>query len=257
MSQLPLTRLKLSLQCIKDGYVSGIGGAEVHGLLFAMLEDIDPNYAAAVHQTPIKPFSIGQLRGQGEVAKGMFYLQRDQAYTFHLNGLNEQCSAAFSCLMEHIRPQHQFRLGTASCRWLKWEVVDEKAYQDLLATPVASRPRIRFISPTCFRSQGKSILFPEPNQLFGSLASRWNKFSPVPVKLEDFADHIMVSRYNLRTVYVLFNRYNQVGFTGQLGFSWQGRVSHEIKQLMSALMAFAGFSGIGYKTAMGMGEVTI
>lgn len=257
MIDLSLIQFKLSMQCIESGYVAGIGGAECHGLFFSMLDKIDPQYATAIHRAPVKPFSIGKLGGRGRRERGYFHLLPDNEYSFHLNSLDEECATILELMTGQIRPQHMFRLGTATCRWLKWEVVKKKDYPSIFATNKANKPSLRFISPTCFRSQGKSLLFPQPVHLFSSLESRWNRFAHEEIDLGNIDEQIMVSKYNLRTTYTMFNRYNQVGFTGQVGFSWHGRVSGEVKQQVNALLSFAQFSGVGYKTSMGMGEIRI
>jgi len=114
-----------------------------------------------------------------------------------------------------------------------------------------------FASPTTFRSRGHNVPLPVPNLLLGSLLDRWHAYAPVT--LDKAIRHIAAtqvapSRYNLQTEAVRVKNSLQIGFTGRCEFTvltenpyWR-RVSH-------LLAAFAFYSGVGAKTAWGMGQV--
>ena len=118
-----------------------------------------------------------------------------------------------------------------------------------------------FESPTAFRSQGRTVLFPTSRLVFGSLLSRWNSYAPLPLDtalLEPLEMGIDVDRYTLQTQMQDFGRYQlQVGFVGQCTFGVRKDVATEVVWGMLLLAAFAFFAGVGYRTTMGMGQVRL
>ena len=56
-------------------------------------------------------------------------------------------------------------------------------YETALPRETRSRPQVTLVfeSPTAFRSQGRTMLFPLPRLVFGSLMARWNSYAPQPL----------------------------------------------------------------------------
>ncbi|MER3447216.1 MAG: hypothetical protein C4291_10400 [Candidatus Dadabacteria bacterium] len=92
----------------------------------------------------------------------------------------------------------------------------------------ADRIKLRFISPTSFRSKGKQCTIPETLLIFGSLLDKWNSFSGIRFK---------------------------IGFKGTVEYRMGKKFTKEEKKQISTLADFAFFAGVGYKTTMGMGQV--
>lgn len=248
-----MQKYRLMFECIREGTVFGQGGSECHGLFFALLRESHPDYSQTLHEAKSNPYSLGPLRGEGRRIKGIFHLNACSEYSFTISSLSDEMGEAISSLQTLFHPAHQFRLGSADCRWLGLEKIAEAHYQQLLNKNSSSRFAIDFISPTCFRSQGVSLLFPSPELVFANLSERWNAFAPVCLEAEP-NDVIFVSRYNLKTSLVQFAKYKMTGFTGRVEYSFSTAASGVTRQSIEALARFADFAGIGYKTGMGMGE---
>jgi CRISPR-associated endoribonuclease Cas6 len=117
---------------------------------------------------------------------------------------------------------------------------------------------LTFLSPTAFRSQGRTLLMPLPRLVFTSLLEWWNRYAPFPLSpaiLEDVEADVDIARYTLHTQMLDFDRYRQVGFVGDCEFLARRGTPAVILQHLHLLTAFALFSGVGYKTTMGMGQV--
>lgn len=144
------------------------------------------------------------------------------------------------------------------------------------------------------KAWGKQMhLFPDPERVFESLARTWNTWAPSDFTLDVNAlktyahNWVAISHYALQTHLFHFDYSVQEGFTGKCLYSMKGResahsthgstiedISTPIGQLQQSvsiipttvgaglkpvqalhlLANFAFYAGVGYKTAMGMGQ---
>lgn len=127
-----------------------------------------------------------------------------------------------------------------------------------------------FRTPTAFskgqKMWGKQLfLFPTPGMVFENLARQWECFAPIstrlanadltPKSVELWCDEQMiVTHYALSTGYLSGSRFGQVGFQGQITYEVKGNPVVPIAMRLTSLARFAFFSGVGYKTTMGMGQ---
>jgi CRISPR-associated endoribonuclease Cas6 len=115
-----------------------------------------------------------------------------------------------------------------------------------------------FASPTTFNSRGRTLPLPLPELVFGSLLDRWQAFAPIALHpdMRRFAEEaIVLSRYRLRTRSMpTKDRGMQIGFTGQVTFVARNRDRYWLN-VLHLLAAFAFYSGVGYQTGIGLGQV--
>jgi CRISPR-associated endoribonuclease Cas6 len=141
---------------------------------------------------------------------------------------------------------------------LKW--LRSESYASLIRRSLpASSATFEFMSPTAFRQLDHLYLFPEPATLFRGLLSRWNALAPVSLPdtlVQAARDKVHVTRFNLRTVPVGMAKLTAVGFLGECTFDLSA-CSVEEKREFSALARFAFYSGVGLKTAMGLGQCLV
>jgi CRISPR-associated endoribonuclease Cas6 len=140
--------------------------------------------------------------------------------------------------------------------------------------PLPEKIVFEFASPTAFRSRGNTVPLPIPALVFGSLTERWNAFGPFRLSdlLSQFVEQqVVVHRYEAETRILTFKQGSyQVGFVGRVTFEVLPRnrslenanptlapaLAAEYENLARAvglLADFAFYSGIGMKTAQGMG----
>ena len=122
----------------------------------------------------------------------------------------------------------------------------------------STRLQFRFITPTVIRSDGKNILFPDPEKVFSSLSRRFYELSSVelPTLHADWNRWIDIHRYQLQTSSIKFSTHHLLGFTGYVQYRFHQRMPNYEQALFHLLSDFASYCGIGYKTAMGMGVAT-
>src|SRR5438270_4632515 len=142
---------------------------------------------------------------------------------------------------------------------------------------------MEFASLTTFnrsnkRSQvygGHHALLPLPHYLFPGLVKRWQDLAPPElahvVQMERIEQYIqdegvVISDYDLRPHQVRFTTHVQPGFVGMCKYDLRGpdeeeKVTEEApltaRQQILLLAQLAFYCGIGYKTAMGMGQVRL
>lgn len=141
--------------------------------------------------------------------------------------------------------------------------------------------KLEFASLTTFnRTNSKSIGYgvhharlPLPSYVFPGLAKRWEDIAPPELvgivqkdRIEQYIqdDGIIIVDYELKTHHIKFTTHVQHGFIGTCKYHLRGSdeaVTPEapltIRQQLLLLTHLAFYSGVGYKTAMGMGRTRL
>lgn len=116
-------------------------------------------------------------------------------------------------------------------------------------------------------------LLPFPQYVFPWLAKRWQELAPPelagiiqPERIERYIndDGIVIEDHALQTHRVQFNRHPQRGFLGSCIYSLRGPDEASIppdqlsiRRQMILLSRLAFYTGVGYKTTMGMGQLRV
>lgn len=227
----------------------GLGGRAAHGLLLALCRDWEPDLGSALHDGDgARPFSLSPLT-DGAGGEGL-----------HLRValLDGQWGEAMARALERVRQSGTiYPLAGAKARIANVRVSGQASYEGLLAQAGdTSRLRLAFQSPTMFRRSGLSLVFPQPELVFGSLLRSWNRFAPVQLpswRPEDLSC-IMVSDYSLHTELVEFGDYRLIGFSGEVSYRLADSAGRNERKAINCLADYAAFAGVGYKTTMGMGQ---
>jgi len=115
-----------------------------------------------------------------------------------------------------------------------------------LQQPVLERFRLCFLSPTCFRSSGQTLLFPEGRLVVESAA----RASGLPIP-ELPTQCLQPLCHALKTTEVSFDSFVLTGFTGWC--EYRAAPALDLQALLRAMP----YTGLGYKTAQGMGAVQV
>jgi CRISPR-associated endoribonuclease Cas6 len=100
-------------------------------------------------------------------------------------------------------------------------------------------------------------VLPTPEMLFGSLAAAWNE--RIGLALDHQAirayaqETVVVSNYKLETQLFHYWGQPQVGAVGRVTYQLKDSHTPELAAALNLLADFAFYSGLGAKTAMGMG----
>lgn len=118
--------------------------------------------------------------------------------------------------------------------------------------------RISFLTTTSFKHDRRYDIFPELKRIFYSLIWRWNYYGgPISLEqdgLEDvLAQSCRIVRYELRSQPYPLEHTAVFGFCGSLQLQCTG--NDMTRRLIGLLFSLAPYTGIGIKTALGMGAV--
>lgn len=289
-----LFSILLRLQPAEAGRVSPGSGSQVHAAFLDIVRQSDPVLAERLHQPDQRrPFTVGLLQGfnhlpYAQLADAISQGRQvpvlpSQVYWLRFTMLD---AAIFGPFVQHflLRSQEaQLRIGDAQFlisrivgapephniaqSWASHTTFAELSehIQPLLAY------HFEFATPTAFslgqKSWGKQMnLFPEPALVFGSLAKQWENFAPPHLRMSindllprDFAtwceDALVVTRYQLETRTLHSKKFGNIGFLGKISYDMKGDPNASEARWLTPLARFALFSGAGYKTTMGMGQL--
>jgi CRISPR-associated endoribonuclease Cas6 len=137
---------------------------------------------------------------------------------------------------------------------------------------------LEFVSLTAFsrgNQQNKQYgnhhaRLPLPHYVFPGLARRWQELAPPELanivqidRIEDYCQNegIVIADYNLKTHQVSFSTHLQPGFVGTCKYALRSpdepttpEAPLTVRQQLLLLAELAFYTGVGYKTAMGMGR---
>ncbi|MBK8799140.1 MAG: CRISPR system precrRNA processing endoribonuclease RAMP protein Cas6 [Anaerolineales bacterium] len=229
-----------------------------------------PDLATALHDYDgAKPFTCSSLLGMTPTGDGLA-LRTGEVVSVRITSLDARLSSQLEAHLTQAAPaqwnlhNHPFALSAVICdaqrnAWSGSTTCEELAAHYLAAGATPSPTMtLEFAAPTAFKSREMQMPMPLPGLVFGSLLDRWNALSPVqlPDDLRAFAEEaVAISQYNLRSAAV---RHKQgsvlIGGLGTVTYRALGGDRYWLACL-NLLADFALYSGVGVKTATGMGQV--
>ena len=243
-----LQRLVCKLDIIEKGEKKYIPGDALHGII---MEHINPDYAYELHQQNSRPYSqYVEARSDG-IYWSIQTLTQDAAQQI----IDPLASASFSGFhLKRINSNISVTEKTQS----------EMPIQDLVDLYYFERSerifRIRFITPTSFKSSGDYVFYPDLRLFFGSLMRKYSSIfesndEEDSETLGSIVENSKIVRYDLRSVYNEIERVRLPGFCGMIVIKTTG--AQPLINYMHFLMKFGEYSGVGIKCAMGMGAMRI
>jgi len=257
----------LELKPRAEALVSPTHGYQAYSMLLQVLKRRDPSLAAAIHEAGgPKPVTISPLWGPRRRQGSGLLLSPEQTYWLRVTALRDEIFARLLDALASLPAEEGLRLESALLNLERVITTPDKSewvgctsFGGLLddARP-QRRLRLRFVTPTVFRSGGKrNLLWPLPELVFGSLLARWNEHSPVPLPdrlRQATLEGVLLARYRLETRMLDFGSYQEAGFEGECEYELSPSLSAEASAQIGALARFAFYAGVGAKTAMGMGQ---
>jgi CRISPR-associated endoribonuclease Cas6 len=263
-----LTSLKLTLRSHRPETLPPFLGRAARAVLLKLIAADDPALAEQLH-TPNqrRPYTCSTIWG-APIRRGSLVVEPDDGVHLRYTGLTAPVSAQLRRLAQDPPPHidvegARLRIEGATLdpdedRWAGATTYEALADGYLLASKApARRAKLRFASPTAFRSGGQTVPVPLPGLVYGSLVDTWNAFSPVTVSEEArrFGEECLaISRYRLSTRTVSGKGGSvHIGFVGACQYTalrrdryWQG--------VIQLLTDYAFYAGVGYRTTAGMGQ---
>jgi CRISPR-associated endoribonuclease Cas6 len=119
---------------------------------------------------------------------------------------------------------------------------------------------LKFTSPTSFKANGHYDIFPDIRKIFRSLMMNFDFFSET-TKIYDYEvlsyieENVHIVSYKLMTKNFHLEKIKVKGFQGDMTLKVTG--AEQFVKLVLLMIKYATFAGIGMKTSLGMGGVSI
>ncbi len=277
-----LSSLVIRLRPTTSATLPAFLGRAVHAWFLDQVRAANPRLAQALHDTaPRRPFTVSSLWCPTRSAKrGRLQVAPAHPCYLRITSLTPELT---TCLTQQLTPNWPgsnvqltgvpFNLEGVAMAQEQHPQAGITSYVNLAQRVQNTRPpkhvTLEFLSPTTFRrSPAPSTPFEEgsydlplplPRLVFGGLLALWNEIAPQPFpwELEQFLQEcVVISRYRLHTELVSFGggRRGRVGgFVGTCRFAFRCD-DPRWRQAVAVLADFAPFAGIGWRTAMGLGQ---
>lgn len=213
----------------------------MHGLCLQWFANANPTVAEQLHQASTSPFAISVEPKNRQQLQVRIAVLQPELFSLLLCGLcpvlgQEVCVTDVSCQMSS-----QVQIVASS----RYEKLAQIAPRDPLG--------LEFLTPTSFKQDNIVLPFPLPELVFSGLLRRWNAFAPSELKFARVDWTGLVAAFDLKT-HALKMKSDEIGTQGWVRYRFP---DPEQAHIATILAHFAFFSGVGRKTAMGMGQTRL
>ncbi len=269
----------VKLTATQSGTLPVTNGDLAHGAFFNILKSVDPALSGAIHAIQSrKPFTISPLQDLPRPHKGRISIKQGQVTWLRFTLLDPQLFAALTqYLLSSTQRWPTIRLGNlnftitemlttpGSHPWAGYTtttMLQEKCHPDATGGKIS----LEFASGMMFsRNSNKNGMgkfqeyLPIPAMVFGSLAAMWNDHTGLMLDKKAVREYaketVVVSAYKMETRLFHYSRNPQIGAIGRVTYQLKDKNNQAMIQILNMLADFAFYSGIGAKTAMGLGQV--
>ena len=215
-----------------------------------LMEHTDSDYAALLHASTANPYSQYCCSPDGAELVWKVCALTDEAASY---------------LVDPIARIDEVKLHAVNETFLVQKAEIETLGVDkiigLLSEECPPKHRIRFVTPTSFKSRGEYMIMPSTRLIFQSLFMRYSQVyagdNEVDGDTIDYiSSHSRISSYNLHSMYYPISADKKTkipAFAGETALSISGK--QPLQGLANMLLTFGEYAGIGIKTSMGMGGV--
>lgn len=217
-----------------------------------------PLYAALLEQLP-ETVAESQHIGDRTPISQFLRCDPDGTMRWHVSLLGTAAEDVIAPVLETNKVYHLRKLNTVL------QVTDRRkvtisSVEDLLTEPHKQKRKLRFCTPTAFKSRGEYELLPTPERMLQNLVRQWNVCVPeCSIEDEDNEGIFMLTRdlrycgLELKDRTYRLKGHPIPGIMGTL--TLDNRYQGFLAQLVNGLLTFATFSGVGIKTTLGMGGI--
>lgn len=212
-----------------------------------LMETIDTDYAAMLHGNQTNPYSQYLLR-VGEKTIWNIRTMTEEAYDYIIRPLSE---------LKEI--QIRKKAITAKVVSKNIQIWESKRLLDRFYQEACPRYlELTFLTPTAFKRDGNYVYYPDLRLLYGSLMRKYSEISTqINMADEETLDELCakseIVRYRLQTVSFPLEKVTITGFVGKICIKVKG--AETLARYIRLLFEFGEFSGVGIKTAIGMGAI--
>lgn len=205
---------------------------------------------------------LGKARRNTEIEEG-------KCYFFRICTLKKELFALFSSGFFRMKMEGTiFEISDADFNVMdvicdkaksKWAFsMSEGDMEELLCRDADEIIKIKIVSPTAFKIGDSFSCDINPRLVYGNLLKKFNKYSYYDLdrKVLDELSKTKISLENARMGKIILDRGSITGIAGDLT-AYINNVDDDIKKFIKLLWNFGAFSGVGYKTEVGYGQIEL
>lgn len=249
-----LTTVELDISWTKSIQANEAWGSIFHGML---MESLTPEHASWLHEYSRRPYSQCLYSTRTETGEKQWH--------WRLSGLTAEAvqvvvKTAYELPDTIYSTQKDMKIFITGRRLVAEDSYGEMAQRFLGGSDIFKSVQIFLDTPTGFKNEGNYAIYPELKLIIANLLRRWNTFS-TSEQLDDphiadaLLDMLYISNYRLSMKRFALERTRIPAFSGWLSIGCKNSLM--MQRLMAMLFQYATYSGIGIKTALGMGGVHI
>lgn len=216
-----------------------------------LMSQINKEYAESMHESGLHPYRQSLENKEGKNIWSISVTNKE-AYDQIINPL---LSTEFQ---EFFLVHDQSKIYVKEkdvVQIMKKEMTEKYYFEDA--------PRyieIGFTTPTAFKSQNQYIFYPDLRLIYQSLMNKYEASSEEEtMKSKELLEQMVVNtnivQYNLKSCYYSISKVKIPAFMGRIKVKIDG--PQTLVNFANLLFRFGEYSGIGIKTAMGMGNMKI
>lgn len=239
-----LARLKMKLEVDKEDF----GYYQSSNMQGVLMERIGSAYAEQLHMSGLKPYSQYVIGGSQK--EWIVNTLTEEAYQEIILPLLDGAFTDFNVEKKDMNINIQAKeLLTVN----KKDLLDE-FYSEEYSRYI----NLEFLTPTAFRSNGKYIIVPDTRLIYQSLMNKYSAASDDmdmydEETLEQLIDYSEIVRYRLKSTFFPLEGVKIPAFKGELCIKITG--TSTMARYAGLLVRFGEYSGVGIKTAIGMGAL--
>lgn len=214
-----------------------------------IMEHIEEEYAEILHQSNLKPYSQCVVKQDD---KRIWYIRTvtQEAYKkmiIPLSQLNEFEIKNGQIHVNIVRRNFETH-------------AENELLKEFYEIPANRFLNLTFQTPTAFKSNGKYVFYPDIRMIYQSLMMKYTASSEEmdmidEDTLEQLTQNSEIVRYHLRSMSFPLEGVNIPGFVGSIRLKIKG--TGTMARYARMLMKYGQYSGVGIKTAMGMGAIRL
>lgn len=224
-------------------------GSLLHGIL---MELVGTEYASELHERALRPYS-----------QYIYFDKEKGQYIWHISAVTADAVTRIIRPVMAIPDTVYLKQKHGNIYIQSRRILEETTYQSLMekfwsGEQEFTQAQIHCMTTTTFKVDQQYTVFPEAFRIYRYLLRQWNQFTSFEKMdsadlLSAVEDAVSIRDYHLR-----MGRYGLEGITIK-GF--RGRIVIQFKRnlvmqrIVSLLTYYSQFTGLGIKTALGMGGV--
>lgn len=241
--------LKFKLSVPQGVRLQQATGSLLHGVL---MEHIDKDYATALHEQRLRPYS-----------QYLAYNKEENVWDWQLAVLNEQAQQELLAPAEVLPNKFLLKHNNVEVEIVDRKLLPAITYDELAGKHFLNDSKLRyidlqFVTSCSFKRDGGYVIFPQPELLISGLLRKWNIFADSN-KLQErnlvasLCSEIYVADYRMQMQSFPIEGIRIPAFRGTYRLGLRNNMM--ANKVLTMLFDYAQYSGIGIKTALGMGGI--